>query len=115
MEVVLEEFDRRPELLAMIRRLSVLLMNHSESPYELNEGVTFVEKTLEIVPDNPFAFRALALGYVKQERNAEAIEALITAVRLEPQVPQLRQQLFDILSATGRTMEAEAVARGDFP
>ena len=115
MEVVLAEFDRRPEFLAMIRRLSVLLMNHSESPYELNEGVTFVEKTLEIVPDNPFAFRALALGYVKQDRNAEAIEALITAVRLEPQVPQLRQQLFDILSATGRTMEAEAVARGDFP
>ena len=65
--------------------------------------------------DNPFAFRALALGYVKQDRNAEATDALITAVTLEPNVPQLRQQLFDILTATGRTLEAEAVARGEFP
>jgi thioredoxin-like negative regulator of GroEL len=74
-----------------------------------------VEKTIEIAPDNPFAFRALALGYVKQNRNEEAIDAMITAVKLQPNAPQLRQQLFDILSATGRSMEAEAVARGDFP
>ena len=113
--VVQNDFANRPELLGMIRRLSVLLMNHSQSEYELSEGVRFVEKTLEIEPGNPFAYRALALGYVKQNRNAEAIDAMITAVKLEPRLPQLRQQLFDILSATGRTMEAEAVARGDFP
>ena len=114
-ELIRDDFSDKPELLGMIRRLSVLLMNHSQSEYELAEGVRFVEKTIEIAPDNPFAFRALALGYVKQNRNEEAIDAMITAVKLQPNAPQLRQQLFDILSATGRSMEAEAVARGDFP
>ena len=115
MMLIRREFEEKPQLLGMIRRLSVLLMNHSENRFELDQGVIFVEKTVEIVPDNPFAFRALALGYVKQDRNAEATDALITAVTLEPNVPQLRQQLFDILTATGRTLEAEAVARGEFP
>ena len=115
LELVKADVARKPEILGMIRRLSVLLMNHSQSEYELDEGVRFVEKTLEIVPDNPFAFRALALGYVKQDRDNDAIDAMITAVKLEPGVPQLRQQLYDILNATGRTMEAEAVARGDLP
>ncbi|MAJ45696.1 MAG: hypothetical protein CBC35_00020 [Planctomycetes bacterium TMED75] len=115
MTSVMMTFEENPQLLGMIRRLSVLLMNHSQNRFELDQGVIYVEKTLEIVPDNPFAFRALALGYVKQDRNEEATEALITAVTLEPDVPQLRSQLFDILTAMGRTMEAEAVARGEFP
>ena len=115
MEDVRTRVAEAPEVLAMIRRLSVLLMNHSQNEFELAEGVRYVEKTLEIAPENPFAFRALALGYAKQGRAGDAIEAMITSVRLEPDVPQLRQQLYDLLNASGRTMEAEAVARGEFP
>ncbi|MED5507725.1 MAG: hypothetical protein VX684_07785, partial [Planctomycetota bacterium] len=109
---VLEE---NPNLLGMIRRLSVQLIDNAESEYDLQDGIRMVEKTILAAPDNPFAYRALSMGYLKQQRLDEAIEALITAIRLEPAMPQLREQLYDLLSRAGRSAEARAVTRGEFP
>ena len=105
----------RPEILAMIRRLSVLLMNNAETPFDLAEGVRLTERTLDVAPENPFAYRALALGYVLQDRNDKGIEALYRSFELEPNEPTIRQQLVEILNAEGRVREAEAVSRGEMP
>ena len=109
---VLEE---NPNLLGMVRRLSVQLIDNAESEYDLQDGIRMVEKTILAVPDNPFAYRALSMGYLKQQRLDEAIDALITAIQLEPTMPQLREQLYDLLSRAGRSGEARAVTRGEFP
>ena len=125
--LALEEFDpgvvanvmplieEGPETLAMIRRLSVLLMNNAETPFDLAEGVRLTERTLDIEPENPFAYRALALGYVMQDRYDMGIEALYRSFELEPNEPIIRQQLVDLLNAEGRTSEAQSVSRGEMP
>jgi polyferredoxin/tetratricopeptide (TPR) repeat protein len=105
----------RPHLLGSVRRLSILLMNNAETPLDLAAGIRLIERTLDIDPLNPFAYRALALGYVKQDRLSDAAEALRTSVRLEPNEPALRQQLVDLLSGMGRLQEADEVARGIKP
>ena len=125
--MVLERFDpevvsqviplitERPQILAMIRRLSVLLMNNAETSFDLAEGVRLTERTLDVEPDNPFAYRALALGYVLQDRNEMGIEALYRSFELEPNEPIIRRQLIDLLNAEGRSSEARSVSRGEMP
>lgn len=110
-----EIFEEQPHLLGATRRLSLLLMNYQETPRDLADGVRLVERTIDIEPDNPFAYRALALGYGRQNRVNEAAEALRTSVRLEPNEPLLRQQLINLLRATGQNEEAMAVERGEAP
>lgn len=106
---------KKPHLLGTVRRLSILMMNSAETPLDLATGVRLVERTLDIEPRNPFAYRALALGYVKQDRLDDAADALRTSVLLEPNEPALRQQLVDVLSGLGRLQEADDVARGIKP
>jgi len=106
---------RKPQVLGMARRLSLLLINHAETPGELADGVRLIERTLDIEPENPFAYRALALGFVKQERWEDAVGALVTSVRLEPDEPLLRQQLADLLASLGRVKESQEVLDGKLP
>ena len=105
-QVIIEE---DPWVLAAIQRLSVMLIKDPRSPEELAEGVALVERTLEASPDNPFAYRVLALGYAKQDRLDEAAEALRNSIRLEPNELVFRQQLVDVLTGMGRTEEAREV------
>jgi tetratricopeptide (TPR) repeat protein len=107
--------SEKPEILGMTRRLSVLLMNNAESRFDLEEGVRFTKRTLDIAPDNHFAYRALALGYVMLDRNDEGIKALYRSLEIEPNEQAIRQQLFDLLTAEGRLREAEAISRGESP
>ena len=114
-EEISELIAENPEVLGMIRRLSVLLMNNAETPFDLEEGVRLTERTLDVAPDNPFAYRALALGYVMQDEIDKGIEALFRSLEIEPNDQMIRQQLFDLLTAEGRIREAEAVSRGEIP
>lgn len=107
--------EANPAWLHAIRRLSLLLMNHGETNLDVNQGIALVKKTLEIEPNNPFAWRALALGYAKIEDAPKAVDALMTSVRLEPDEPLLRKQLIDLLRHTGRPQEAAAVESGELP
>ena len=105
--IIVEE----PWILGAIRRLSVFLMNHAETPFDLAEGVELTERTLEAEPDNPFAYRALALGYARQDRLNDAADALRNSIRLEPRELIFRQQLIDVLSGLGRFDEVEEEVR----
>ena len=88
-----------------------MLMNHAETGFDLQDGVELIERTLEAEPDNPFAYRALALGYAKQDRLEEAAEALRNSIRLEPDELVFRQQLIDVLTGMGKNAEAEEEIR----
>jgi tetratricopeptide (TPR) repeat protein/NAD-dependent dihydropyrimidine dehydrogenase PreA subunit len=108
-EKVREIISQQPWILGAIQRLSVLLINSPQSPEELNEGVELVERTTEADPDNPFAYRVLALGYARQDRLNDAVSAVRNSIRLEPNEIVFRQQLVELLNAMGRTDEARAV------
>ena len=88
-----------------------MLMNHGQTPAELNESVELTERTLEAEPDNPFAYRALALGYVKLDRFNDAVRALENSIRIEPDQVVFRVQLAELLNGMGRLAESEEQIR----
>ena len=108
---VREVFAEQPWLLAAIRRLSIMLMNHGQTPAELTESVELTERTLEAEPENPFAYRALALGYVKLDRFNDAVRALENSIRIEPDQVVFRVQLAELLNGMGRLAESEEQIR----
>jgi len=104
-------FAEQPWILAAIRRLSIMLMNHGQTPTELTESVELTERTLEAEPENPFAYRALALGYVKLDRLNDAVRALENSIRIEPDQVVFRYQLAELLNGMGRIAESEEQIR----
>ena len=90
--------------LFLMRRLSLVLAEHGFGN-ETQEGIDLTLRTLEIEPDNPFAYRALAIGYARMERMTEAEEALRNAVRLAPKDWRLRQSLGELLMGIGKEAE----------
>jgi ferredoxin-type protein NapH len=95
---------RRPDELMYMRRLSIALMEHG-SFEEIEEGVALTRRTLEIAPDNPFAYRALARGYFRLDRLDEAEGAMRRAVELAPDDWRLKQALGEMLIAIGKPEE----------
>lgn len=94
-----------PDLdLFLMRRLSILLSEHGVAG-EIEEGIKLIDRTLEIEPDNPFAYRALAVGYARMEKMDKAEEALRTAIRLAPQDWRVIQSLGELLMGIGREAE----------
>ena len=110
LERVRKIIDEQPWILGALQRLSVLLINSPQSVEELGEGVALVERTIELKPDNPFAYRVLALGYAKQDRLNSALAAVRNSIRLEPNELVFRRQLVELLNGLGRTDEARREA-----
>ena len=95
-----------PDDLRAMRRLSLVLIERGDVG-EVEEGIALVERTLEIAPDNPFAYRAKALGLGRLERYDEAVAVMQKAVELEPADWRLRESLGSLLLGLGRGAEAE--------
>ena len=89
-----------------MRRLSLVLIERGDAS-QVEEGIALVERTLEIAPDNPSAYRAMALGYGRLERFDEAVAAMRRAVELEPEDWRLREALGELLIGVGRLTEGE--------
>ena len=94
-----------PGDLRSMRRLSLLLIERGTEAQVL-EGIDLVETTLEIAPDNPFAHRAMALGYGRLARFDEAVAAMRSAVEIAPEDWRLRQSFGELLSGIGQEAEA---------
>lgn len=103
-------FAANPEHLATMRRLSLLLMEHGVGE-EIEEGIALTERTLEIAPNNPFAYRALAIGFGRLERYDDAERALRRAVELAPDNWLLVQSLGEFLIGTDQQTEGAIVLR----
>jgi Flp pilus assembly protein TadD len=89
-----------------MRRLSLILIERGDVA-QVEEGIALVERTLEIAPDNPFAYRAMALGYGRLERFDEAVAAMRKAVELEPEDWRLREALRELLMGLATDEQGE--------
>jgi tetratricopeptide (TPR) repeat protein/NAD-dependent dihydropyrimidine dehydrogenase PreA subunit len=82
-----------PEDIVAMRRLSLLLIEHGDAPQDVEEGVRLVNRTIEIDPSNPNAWRVRAMGMVRLERREEAIASVQRALELAPGDPGLQDAL----------------------
>jgi len=94
-----------PNDLRSLRRLSLLLVERGDDE-QVREGIALVRRTLEIAPDNAFAYRAMALGHGRLGELDEALPLMQRAVELEPSDWRLRQGLGELLLGMGRATEA---------
>jgi polyferredoxin/tetratricopeptide (TPR) repeat protein len=96
---------KRPDDLNAMRRLSILLIE-SGVHEQMEEGVAIVTKTLEIAPDNPFAYRMRADGYLALGMLVEAERDFRRAYELAPDDWRIMQSLGQFLMSHDQTREA---------
>lgn len=82
-----------PDDIVAMRRLSLLLIEHGDAPADVEEGVRLVDRTIEIDPSNPNAWRVRAMGMVRLERREDAIASVQRALELAPGDPGLEDAL----------------------
>ncbi len=102
--------EREPSELFYMRRLSIVLVEKG-SDEEVAEGLRLTERTLEIAPDNPFAYRALGVGYGRLGRTEDAERAMRRAAELAPNDWRLRQALGEFLLGSGRDQEGATLIK----
>jgi predicted Zn-dependent protease len=98
--------EATPNELLALRRLAVLLVDHG-GPDACRESAELTERTLEIEPGNPNAWRALALARAKSGDFEKAGIAMAEAVRLAPDDWRLRHQHAVLLNDLGRWDDAD--------
>ncbi|NUN92467.1 MAG: tetratricopeptide repeat protein [Verrucomicrobiae bacterium] len=77
---------------------------------ELAQAVEHFRKATEIAPEHFEAWHSLGMALMKAERHAEAVEAGLRAVRLNPQDQFARVSLSMCFQRNGQIPEAEAEA-----
>lgn len=82
-----------PDDIVAMRRLSLLLIEHGQVPTDVEEGVRLVDRTIELDPGNPNAWRVRAMGLVRLERRDDAIASVRRALELAPGDPGLTEAL----------------------
>ena len=98
---------KTPQNLLAMRRLATLLLEHGSSPVEWEESVQITLETLEIEPNNPNAWRALALAQVKSGDVSGAEKSLRQSVALSPNDYRIRTELALLLNTAEKRGEAE--------
>ena len=95
-----------PNELLPMRRLAVLLVDHG-GPAGCLESAEITRRTLEIEPDNPNAWRALALAVAKSGDLKAAEEAMVEAIALAGTDWRLRHQYAVLLNDLDRWDDAD--------
>ncbi len=95
-----------PDELLPMRRLAVLLIDHG-GPDGWRESATITERTIEIAPENPNAWRALALARAKSGDLQGAEAAMRESLELAPEDWRLRHQFAVLLNDREKWEEAE--------
>ncbi len=96
-----------PDELLPMRRLAVLLTDHG-GPDGWRESAALTERTLEIAPENPSAWRALAMARSKFGDADGSEEAMREAVRLASGLWRIRHEFALLLSGREKWDEAES-------
>ncbi len=96
-----------PSDLLVMRRLATLLIEYGTSPEDWKESARITLETLEIEPENPGAWRALALAQVKSGDMISAKKSLQESVVLLPNNYRIRTELSLLLNDLGKRKEAE--------
>jgi len=96
-----------PSSLEAMRQLSMLLVERGDEQ-QIDEGIALIHRTLEIAPDNPAAWRAVAIGHARLERLDQTEAALRKSVELAPEDWRFWQGLGEFYRGTGRDQDAAA-------
>ncbi|MDZ4829476.1 MAG: tetratricopeptide repeat protein [Phycisphaerae bacterium] len=99
---------RRPDELMYMRRLSLALMQLGAGP-EIEEGIQLTDRTLEIAPNNPFAYRALSEAYFRLGKLDESEGAMRKALELAPDDWRIKQALGELLIGVGKAEEGAPI------
>lgn len=105
LEIAREAVAKRPNDLNAMRRLSILLIE-TGARERIEEGVALVTKTLEIAPDNPFAYKMRADGLLALGRSEDAERDLRKALELAPDDWRFTQALGEFLMSHDQVREA---------
>ena len=105
LQLMREAVARRPDDLNAMRRLSILLIE-SGAAEQVEEGIALVTKTLEIAPDNPFAYKMRADGHLAMGRTDDAERDLRRAMELAPDDWRFMQALGEYLMSHDQMREA---------
>ncbi len=98
--------EMNPEQLLPMRRLAVLLADHG-GPAGYLESAEITRMTIEIEPENPNAWRSLALAVAKSGDLEAAVEAMDEAIELAPGDWRLRHQYSMLLNDLSRWDDAD--------
>ena len=72
----------------------------------VQEGINFLQKALELAPDDPLRWQQLGFALLAAKQPNEALHAFKTARRHAPADLVLARQMFDLLIQTGKYDEA---------
>jgi tetratricopeptide (TPR) repeat protein len=100
-------YAANPDDLLAMRRLAVVLLDYG-TPLEWSESEKITTRTLEIEPENAYAWRALALAQAKLGDLATAQVAMEKAVEFAPQDYLLRSHYVRLLNDRGFLNHARA-------
>jgi NAD-dependent dihydropyrimidine dehydrogenase PreA subunit len=96
--------EHNPENLLLLRRLSLLLVDHDD----VEEGIAVIRRTLEIEPNSPYGIFVLSNALLDLDE-ADEVPALVRrAIELAPDDVQAYAQASYIMTRMGRTDEAAA-------
>ncbi len=105
-----EAVTRRPESLALLRRLSLLLCESGDDGLR-SEGIAIIDRTLEIAPDNAFAYVARGRAYRDAQDFVRAEADLRKAATLAPESSIVLDTLGQFLMSVDKVREAATILK----
>lgn len=85
------------------KRIGLILMNKNQ----VTNAMVYLETANALQPDDPEIMAALADGYVKTNRQKEAVDLLMKVRDKQPNNTDVRYRLFQMLKTQGRLPEAQ--------
>ncbi len=101
---------RKPDSLALLRRLSLLLCESGDDAQRL-EGIAIIDRTLEIAPNNAFAYVARGRAFQVGQDFARAEADLRKAAELAPDSSIVLDTLGQFLMSVDKVREAAPILK----
>ncbi|MSR41197.1 MAG: 4Fe-4S binding protein [Phycisphaerales bacterium] len=101
---------QHPDSLALLRRLSLLLCESGDAALR-NEGIAVIDFTLEIAPDNAFAYVARGRAFRDAQDFTRAEADLRKAAELAPQSSMVLDTLGQFLMSIDKVREAAGILK----
>lgn len=99
--------DLKPDSAHAYNALGYTLVDRTS---KVDEGMRYIEKALQLAPDDPFILDSAGWGYFRQGKLEQALRYLRRAMDLRPD-PEIAAHLGEILWVMGERTEAEKIWR----
>ena len=99
--------DLKPDSAHAYNALGYTLVDRTS---RIDEGMRYIEKALQLTPDDPFILDSVGWGYFRQGKLEQALRYLRRAMDLRPD-PEIAAHLGEVLWVMGQRTEAEKIWR----